>query len=78
MRLEVPLIRVPPNESPIGPDPSLVSMDVDPGVVSVSVEVEAGDLITTDGRSVDLPPSAQSVASPVPKAKKRRVMFGDE
>jgi len=62
-------------------------MGVDPGVVSVSVEVEVGGPTTTDGRGVGLPPSVQSVASPMhppeeptgpPKAKKRRVMFADE
>ena len=86
MRLEVPLMHIPPKESEIGSNSSLALLDADRGAVSVSVQVEVGDLIATDGRDAGLPPSAQSAASPMhlpdgptglPKAKKRRVMFAE-
>ena len=87
IRLEAPLILIPPKESPIGTDSNLALMDVDLEAVSESVAVDVGDPTSSDGRDVGLPPSLPSVSSPMhtpdgptglPIAKKRRVMFADE
>jgi hypothetical protein len=84
IRLEVPLIRVPPEETPIGSDSGPPLMDVDSEVVSVSGMLDVANPTSADGRDSNTPPSVVSPAQPpdgpteLPNAKKRRVMFADE
>ena len=89
IRLEVPLIHIPPKETLVGAERDAPLMDVDSEVVPATVTVD-GDVAnptSTDGRDLDLPSSLQSVVSPMlspggpselPRVKKRRVMFADE
>ncbi|KAF9652886.1 hypothetical protein BDM02DRAFT_3088163 [Thelephora ganbajun] len=87
IRLEVPLIRIPPEETPVGVGQEVPLMNVNSGTVPVSVTVDLVDTTSADGRDVELLPPPQSVASPMspadgpselPRTKKRRVMFADE
>ena len=85
IRLEVPLIPVAPEETPIGPGLNSLSLGADSEAVSVSMDV--ANPTSTGERDVHLPPSLQPMISPMqlpdgptelPKPKKRRVMFADE
>jgi len=77
IRLEVPLIRVPPEETPVGPEREVPLMDVDSEFGPVSATVGVVEPTSTDGRELALPPPLDG-ATELPKAKKRRVMFADE
>ena len=82
--MEIPLIHIPPKETPVGSEPEVMLTDVDGEAVSVSVTADLTDPTSTDGRDVHLPQSAQASSmlppdgpSELPR-KRRRVMFADE
>lgn len=87
IRLEVPLIHVPPKETSVVSEPEVVLMDVDAEVIPESVATDLTDPMSTDGRDVELPlslPPGVTFApqtdgpSELPGKKRRKVMFADE
>lgn len=83
----VPLIHVPPKEMPIGSEPEVTLMDVDPEAVQTPTTADLTNPTSTNGRDVGLPQSLRSAVmsmpppdgpSELPGKKKRRVMFADE
>ena len=83
IRLQVPLIHFPQEETSVDPERRVPLVNVDSEAMPVTVDGNVADPTSTDGRYVDLPLSLPSEVSPdgpleMPKAKKRKVMFADE
>ena len=78
IRLEVPLIRVPPKETPVDSEVGLMDADSETVTVSVTGVVGEDANLSPYPRPAALPTLSSDGTEGLPKTKKRKVMFADE